>query len=201
VRKTRGKAVERALDRVVFGTNDPKAIDKKLDKMEQFLRQEASSLGHALAGIRHRNYWSFEKVAKEAGVAVSVWKGWEADLETPSPHELRAVLERLHWSWDLERFLKLREKGPRLRLRRLTSLQPLMLAAEGVAGVSATYEWRSLGEDLKERLARWAAARELEFPSSLLTVLASLGSDEAREAWIDEVLSERGSGEKPIPGK
>lgn len=199
MKKTRGEAVERALDRAVFGTNDPKIIEKKLDKMEQYLRLEQSSLGLSLAGIRHRNYWSFEKVAKRAGVPVSVWKGWESDMETPSVEELRTVLERLHWIWDLERFLELREKAPRLRLRRLTTLQPRMLAAEGVAGVSATYEWISLGEDLKERLARWAAARDLEFPSALIEVLASLESEEAREAWIDEVLGEGGSDEKPVP--
>lgn len=201
MKRTRGEAVDRALDRAVFGTNDPKIIEKKLDKMEQYLHLEQSSLGLSLAGIRHRNYWSLEKAAMKAGVPVNVWKGWEADMETPSAEKLRTVLERLNWIWDLERFLELREKAPRLRLRRLTRLQPLMLAAEGVAGVSASYEWSSLGEGLKDRLARWAAARNLEFPSALIEVLASLGSDEEREAWIDEVLSEGGSGERPIPGQ
>ena len=37
--------IDRALDRAVFGTNDPTKIEKKLDKMKQYLELEASSLG------------------------------------------------------------------------------------------------------------------------------------------------------------
>lgn len=181
--------MEQALDRVVFGTNNPKAIDKKLDQMEQYLQLEASSLGHSLAGIRHRNYWSLEKTAEMADVSVSVWRGWEADLDIPSPEQLKTVLERLHWSWELGRLLKLRENGSRLRLRRLASLQPMMLAAHGVLGVSGSYEWTSLGEELQGKMRRWAASRDLEFPTALIDVLASLGSEEEREAWIDEILN------------
>ncbi len=180
--------IDRALDRAVFGTNDPTKIEKKLDKMKQYLELEASSLGHSLAGIRHRNYQTFEKVAKQAGVPVETWRSWESDLCTPSAQELAVVLKKLHWSWDLARFLALRDKASEARLRRLVNLSPSTLAASGLAGASAPYEWHSLGEEVKERLGAWAAGRNLQLPDDLAQVLSELHSDEERQAWIEEVL-------------
>lgn len=109
--KIKGEAVDRALDRAVFGTNDPDVIKDKVNKMADYLRFEASSLGRSLAGIRYRNYWSVERVAAEVGVDVTVWEAWESDQAVPGADELQRVLERLFWRWDLERFLKLREEA------------------------------------------------------------------------------------------
>lgn len=186
--KEPGLEVEKALDRVVFGTNDPKRIDKKLTQMEQYLELENSSLGHSLAGIRHRHYWSLETGAEKAGVPVDVLRDWESDTKTPSPEELKAVLKSLRWSWDLERFMALREKAGRVQLLRLSKLCPGLLAASGKSGISGAYEWRSLDDQLKERLTRWAEKRGLMFPEALVKVLAGFGSDEERESWMDEVL-------------
>jgi hypothetical protein len=183
-----GLEVEKALDRVVFGTNDPKGIDKKLNQMEQYLELENSSLGHSLAGIRHRHYWSLETGAEKAGVPLEVLRDWEADTRTPDPEELKAVLKRLRWSWDLDRFMALREKAGRVQLLRLSRLCPALLAASGKSGVSGAFEWRSLDDVLKERLTRWGEKRGLVFPEALLEVLAGFDNDEERESWIDEVL-------------
>jgi hypothetical protein len=189
--KKASAAVERAFDRIVFGTNNPEAIYKKLETMEKYLELEGSSLGHSLAGIRHRNYWTYQKAAEKAGVPVEVWKAWESDFATPTHQELQAVLRKLHWAWDLDKFLLLRQQAERLRLKRLTSLQPRMLAAQGVAGVSGTYEWQALGPELQESLKRWGERHQLELPASLIDILADLGSEEEREAWVDEILSGR----------
>lgn len=191
---------EKAFDRVVFGTNDPKVIDKKLDKMEQFLRQEQSSLGHSLAGIRHRQYWSLETAAQKAGVPLEVWRNWESDLQTPSAEELQVVLKKLSWSFELPRFLALRKLAGRVRLERLTTLCPSMMAARGVSGVSGSYEWRSLDAELKERLRLWGESKGLSFPDALVGVLAGFESDEEREAWMNEVLGED-SGDGILPTK
>jgi DNA-binding transcriptional regulator YiaG len=122
--KEPGLEVEKALDRVVFGTNDPKRIDKKLTQMEQYLELENSSLGHSLAGIRHRHYWSLETGAEKAGVPVEVLRDWESDTKTPSPEELKAVLKSLRWSWDLERFMALREKAGRVPVASVVQALP-----------------------------------------------------------------------------
>lgn len=186
--KEHGLEVEKALDRVVFGTNDPKSIDAKLDRMERYLELESSSLGHALAGIRHRHYWSLETGAQKAGVPIEVLRDWESDTRTPSPEELKAMLKRLCWSWELNRLMALREKAGRVQLLRLSRLCPALLAASGKGGVSGAFEWRSLDEGLKERLSSWGNNHGLRFPDDLLKVLAGFDSDEEREAWIDEVL-------------
>lgn len=156
---------EKAFDRVVFGTNDPKAIDKKLDQMEEFLRQENSSLGHSLAGIRHRRYWTLEKAAEKAGVTLEAWRNWESDLRTPTPAELQAVLKKLGWSWDLDRFMALRAGAGRVQLRRLTNLSPHTQAARGISGISGSYEWSSLDDELKARLTEWGGKETLCSPT------------------------------------
>lgn len=186
--KKKNQQLDRAFDRVVFGTNDPKQIEMKLETMKHYLELEASSLGHSLAGIRHRNYWSYEKAAEKAGVSLETWRSWESDRKTPSVEELTTVLKRFHWSWELERFLALRQKAPRVKLGRLLNLCPNVLAAKGVGGLSASYEWQSLEEGLKRLLKIWADARGLCLPDDLISVLSELRSDEEREAWMSEVL-------------
>jgi transcriptional regulator with XRE-family HTH domain len=185
--------LEKAFDRVVFGTNDPREIEKKLARMMEYLKLENSSLGHALAGIRHRHYWSLEQGAQRAGVSVKDLRDWESDMKNPTSDQLVAVLKKLGWSWDIDRFMRLRAQAGRVQLGRLAKLCPALLAASGKTGLSVTYEWRSLDDDLRERLTGWGQQKGVAFPEQLIEVLAGFHSDEEREAWMDEVL---GDGEK-----
>ena len=186
--KKKEHQIDKAFDRATFGTNDPKQIEKKLETMKQYLELEASSLGHSLAGIRHRNAWNYEKAAEKAGVLLETWRSWESDLKTPSVEELTSVLQKLHWSWDLERFLALRKRAARVKLGRLIKLCPSTLAAKGITGISASYEWNSLDEGLKKLLEAWALTRNLNLPDDLIPVLSGFQNDEERESWMDEVL-------------
>ena len=184
------KPLEKALDRAVFGTNDPDAIRRKVAQMGRYLEHKESSLGLSLLGLRHRDHLTLREAALKAGVPEKTWKAWEADFETPTVNELKDVLKNLEWSRQTEKFLALREKAPRVRLLRLTTMQPNMLAARGVAGVSGSYEWQALDEGLKGRLQAWAAERDMSFPDDLVSVLAGFADDEERERWMTEVLGE-----------
>ncbi len=179
---------DKALDRVIFGTNQPDSIQNKLDEMAQFLAREESSLGLSLAGIRHRESWTLQQVSAKVGVSVRQWQAWEADFETPDPEQLRTVLERLDWSREVPRFLELRKNAPKVRLKRMANVRPETLAARGLAGISGSYEWQSLDPELQQSLKSWGGARGLSFPEDLMSVLADFTSEEEREAWITEVL-------------
>jgi transcriptional regulator with XRE-family HTH domain len=184
----RHRQLEDAADRAVFGTNDAGAIRRKVAEMARQLELEESSLGLSLLGLRNRDNLTFREVALKAQVAESTWKAWESDLKTPTADELRQALKHLEWSGMTEQFLKLREKAPRVKLRRLTTMQPTMLAARGAAGVSQAYEWQALDPELQAQLQAWGAGRGYTFPEDLIAVLADLADNDERETWMDEVL-------------
>lgn len=180
--------LEKALDRAVFGTNDPDVIRRKVEGMAKYLEREESSLGHSLAGIRHRERWTLQQVATKAGISTRQWQAWEGDFETPTPEELKSVLKRIEWSGEFTRLMALRDKAPRVRLQRLTRMRPEALAARGVCGVTEAYEWQALDEELKEQLHKWGTAHGFSLPKDLFVALSELEDEAQRENWMNQVL-------------
>lgn len=97
----------RAMDRSIFGTNDPDIILAKVPQLEEELRIQNSSLGNYLRSLRESRRWEIDRIASEASVPYSQWERWERDLERPSLERIN-ILART-FSWGTEKVKRLRE--------------------------------------------------------------------------------------------
>jgi DNA-binding transcriptional regulator YiaG len=182
------KELSKAVDQALYGTNDAELLKRKMLKMKEQLAHERSSLGRYLESLRRELDKTFEEMARATGVGVSVWKDWEMDFATPAREELESVIRRMKWTPYRQGILwKLWGEASRFRLRRVTEFQGEFLAARGVACESGI-AWQSVGEENQQLLRAWGERNGYEFPKEFTSFLRSLESNEAREAWVQDVL-------------
>lgn len=182
------KELWRAVDSAVFGTNEPAALKGKLETMKSQFEREQSSLGRYLESLRRQLELSPQEIAMKSGVELETWKSWEGDFATPSREELQTLIQKMRWTRYFEKVLwKLWEEADRFRLKRLASFRPEFLAARGVSS-EAGIAWQSVGRENQEKIVAWGRAHGHDFPKTLSDFLASLGTDEEQEAWVEEVL-------------
>jgi len=178
-----------ALDRAVFGRNSPDLLKGTIEAMKSQLDRERSSLGRYLESLRRQLELSPEEMALRIGVKLSVWKDWESDFGTPSREEMESLLRTMRWEGRyFERILwKLWDDAKRFRLKRLTTFRSEFLAARGVSS-EAGIAWQSVGPEIQKKIVAWGHAHGHAFPVHLTEFLASLETDEEKEAWIEDVL-------------
>ena len=182
------KELWRGLDYAVFGSNEPEDLREGMDRVRAQYFKERSSLGRYLASLREFDELSVEEMAKKAGVPAELWRRWELDYATPSHEELERLADRLGWrSRKREITASLRDEAPRYRLKRLTGFSPELLAARGEldrGGVA----WNSIDESTQRRVCEWGEAQGYSFPEGLVEFFESFDDEEAREAWLNEIL-------------
>lgn len=185
------KELWEGLDHAVFGTDDPDNIQTFLAQAHKELEEENSSLGKYLDSLRRRKLWSPDRMAKEAKISAARWKAWVADYETPTEDDLKKIAQRVGWGeYKLARLLELRGQANILALRRLSRFQPELMAARGTQGVNPEVEWLALSPTLQSALQAWARTRGHQLPAELFQVLGELGSEQEREAWVQDILGE-----------
>lgn len=182
------KEIWRNLDLHAYGSNEAIALKDKALLMKRQLAAEQSSLGRYLESLRRRLDFSLPEMAKDVGVELAVWKDWEMDFLTPTCEELDFVVRRLGLRAYEQGILdRLWGEASRFRLRRMTHYRGEFMAARGVASESGI-AWNSVDEDTQVRIQAWGSANGYDFPRDLLDFLNTLGSEEEKEAWVDEIL-------------
>lgn len=101
------KEIWLAMDRSIFGTNEPDLIRAKVPKLQEELRVQNSSLGNYLRSLRERRKWDIEQIAHEASVKPTQWALWEQDLQRP-PWERIEILARI-FSWGTAKQARLHQ--------------------------------------------------------------------------------------------
>lgn len=184
------KALWDVIDHAIFKTEDPEQIRERVKVSGAAWEKERNTLGGYLRQIRRGRNLRTEECAELAGVSRSRWQAWESNREVPSQAELEGICEGLEFgSRKRERLERLQLESPRQRLLILSRYRPEMLAARGVARLGASLEWQKLPSPVREALTSWGERRELCFPDELMEFFETLKDDEAREAWVEEVLS------------
>ena len=189
----------KALDYEVFESNGLEDSLEGMDRAKAQYSKERSSLGRYLTSLREFDELSVEEMAEKAGVSPSVWRQWEFDYATPSREELQRVGDCLHWrSRKRDIAGSLREQAPRYRLKRLSGFSPELLAARGELD-SGGVAWNSIDEATQRRVYEWGVVHGYTFPEGLVDFFRDFGDDdEAREAWLDEILGPGLSGTDPV---
>lgn len=183
------KDLEKAVDRAVFKTDDPEKIRRDFVAACDAWTKERSSLGGFLRDIRLLREMSTESCAQKVGVKRKLWQSWEANRETPTLEEIDRICKGMGFG-EAKRasLLELRTRAPRHRLLMISRFQRPYLAARGVARIEANLEWQKWPKELREALSEWGRQNGVGSPEELLEFIHSLQDEEARLAWVDEVL-------------
>lgn len=183
------KELGRSVDRAFFGTNDPDAIRNQFKESHQAWLQEVQTLGGYLRDIRFLRGMEAKECARKAGVSRKKWQAWEADRETPTPHELEKLCRGLGFGEEKRRRLSdLRARAPRQRLLTISRFRPELLAARGVARIESSLEWQKLPSEVQQALLCWGEEKGLTSFEDMMAFFLELKDDEARELWVDEVF-------------
>lgn len=181
--------LEAQIDRAVYGTNDRAAIRKKFESGFQQWEKKQSTLGGYLESIRRRRRMRPVQCAERVGVSPGTWQGWESNLLVPSQRDIEQICRGLEFCHRKRaRLQELLLKAPRTSLLVMCRSLPQAIAAKGTNHLGANIDWNSLPGPLRETVVRWGTEEGYSFPEELPGFFAQFEDDEAREAWVDDMV-------------
>lgn len=150
------------------------------------------TFGGYLAWLRGSTGRTVSEMAEKADVSASRWANWEADCYLPEPDAVFDVMKRLYYPLEeAEKLVKLLQEAPRHIIEELSYHNLALLAADGLQTLDLKRFWESVPKEARQMLYRWAESSGYRFPEDLLVVVAELGTDEERSAWVQQVLESR----------
>ena len=187
------KDLERAVDRAVFKTEEPEKIKRLFTRSFDAWERETATLGGYLRDIRLLRGLTAEECAQRVGVSRARWQSWEADRETPTETDLCSLCRGMEFGErKREELFNLKARAPRNRLLAISRLRPELLAARGGAKLESSLEWKKLPGEVQKALMAWGKQIGLSSFAEVMEFFTSLPDEEAREAWVDEVLERLG---------
>ena len=188
--KEEHRELEEAVELAIFKTNDPKEIRKRFTASFEAWQNQRSTLGGYLRDIRQLRDLTADECAKMVGVQSNQWRLWEANLAIPTQADVDRICQGMKFGKRKRRdLLDLKAQAPRHRLTAISLFRPELLAARGVAMIDAELEWKKLPLEVKSPLSAWGRAKGFTSYGEVMDYLASLPDEEARLAWVDDVLA------------
>ena len=182
--------LEAQLDRAVYGTNDRSEIRKKFDAGLSNWQKQRSTIGGYLEQLRRKRKLRVAQCAERVGVSKATWSGWESNLMVPSNKDIEDICGGL--GFCAKKRARLRElllRAPRTSLLMMSRSLPQSIAAKGTNNLGANIDWESLPRPLRETVVFWGKEQGYSFPEELPGFFSQFEDDEAREAWVDEMVN------------